>query len=154
MKRYAMCAGLLLATGLACAQQAGYGPSVNLDTAKKAAAAAAAEARRNGYKMAITVVDTHGTQVYFEMLDDTQIASASVAVQKARTAALWRRPTKAMEDAVAGGRNALLSVPDVLALEGGEPLMAGGKVIGAIGVSGGSSSQDGQVARVGVEAIK
>ncbi|MES2018479.1 MAG: heme-binding protein [Pseudomonadota bacterium] len=150
----AIAAGLLLAASLAHAQQAAYGPGVSLEQAKKAAAAAAAEARKNGFKMALVVVDTHGFTVYMEVLDDTQTASGNLAIQKARTAAMMRRPSKALEDGVAGGRNALLSLPDLLMVEGGEPLIVGGKVIGAIGVSGASSAQDGQVARAGADALK
>lgn len=131
-----------------------YGLPVNLETAKKIAAAAVQEAKKNNFKMAIAIVDNHGFLVYYEMLDDTQTGSANMAVQKARTAAMFRRPTKALEDGVAGGRNALLSLPDVVMLEGGEPIVVDGKIIGAIGVSGGSTTQDGQVARAGTSAVK
>lgn len=145
---------LLLSASLASAQQPSYGAAVNLETAKKVAAASAAEAKKNNFKMAIAVVDNHGLTIYFEMQDDTQTGSANIAIQKARTAAMFRRPTKALEDGVAGGRNALLSLPDMIMLEGGEPLILDGKVIGAIGVSGGSAAQDGQVARAGAQTIK
>lgn len=145
---------LLLSLGCAHAQQASYGNAINLDTAKKVAAAAALEARKNNFKMAIAIVDNHGFQIYFEVLDDTQTASTNIAIQKARTAAMLRRPTKALEDGVAGGRNALMSIPDAIMIEGGEPLVLDGKVIGAIGVSGGSSAQDGQVARAGAQVVK
>lgn len=145
---------LLMSLGCAHAQQASYGNAINLDTAKKVAAAAALEARKSNFKMAIAIVDNHGFQIYFEVLDDTQTASTNIAIQKARTAAMLRRPTKALEDGVAGGRNALMSIPDTIMIEGGEPLVLDGKVIGAIGVSGGSSAQDGQVARAGAQVIK
>jgi uncharacterized protein GlcG (DUF336 family) len=147
-------AGLMLLVGASHAQLASYGPAVNLDAAKKAAAAAVAEARKSNFKMAVAVVDTHGFPVYFELMDDTQSASGNLAIQKARTAAMFRRPTKALEEGVNGGRQSLLSVPDAILLEGGEPLIVAGKVIGAIGASGGSSVQDGQVARAGVDALK
>ncbi|MES2047939.1 MAG: heme-binding protein [Pseudomonadota bacterium] len=152
--RTTITAALLFMTSLALAQQPGYGTAVNLETAKKVAAGAALEAKKNNFKMAIAIVDNHGFPVYFEMLDDTQTGSANVAIQKARTAAMFRRPTKALEDGVAGGRNALLTIPDVVLLEGGEILVIDGKVVGAIGVSGGSTTQDGQVARAGAAVIK
>jgi glc operon protein GlcG len=81
-----------------------YGPGISLEQAKKVATAAAAEADRNNWKVAIAVVDTHGFLKYYEMMDDTQTASATIAVEKARTAAMFRRPTKMLEDAIAGGR--------------------------------------------------
>ena len=91
-------AGILLLIGIAApaaAQQPGYGPSINLETAKKIAAGAEAEIRKNGWQMAIAIVDTHGFPVYFQLGDDTQSASGNIALQKARTAVMWRRPTKA-----------------------------------------------------------
>ncbi len=159
MKKFLMSAVLVFSSlcstfATAQAPAPSYGVAVNLETAKKIAAAAVQEAKKNNFKMAIAVVDNHGFLVYYEMLDDTQTGSANIAVQKARTAAMFRRPTKALEDGVAGGRNALLSLPDVVMLEGGEPIVVDGKVIGAIGVSGGSTTQDGQVARAGTAAVK
>jgi len=136
------------------AQQPSYGAPIPLELAKRAAAGAVAEAKRMKLSVAIAVVDTHGTPVYLEVLDDTMTASPNFAFQKARTAAMMRRPSKALEDGVAGGRNALLSLPDLLMLEGGEPILVNGKLVGAIGVSGGASGQDGQIARAGVEASK
>lgn len=149
--------GALLLVGIsgqAFAQGPSYGPSVNLETAKKIAAGAEAEIKKNGWQMAIAVVDTHGFLVYFQLGDDTQSASGNVALQKARTAAMWRRPSKAMEDGVAGGRNSLISLPDVILIEGGVPIVVAGKIIGAVGVSGGSSAQDAQAARAGLETLK
>ena len=159
MKKFLMSAVLVISSlcstfAIAQASAPSYGVAVNLETAKKIAAAAVQEAKKNNFKMAIAVVDNHGFLVYYEMLDDTQTGSANIAVQKARTAAMFRRPTKALEDGVSGGRNALLSLPDVVMLEGGEPIVVDGKVIGAIGVSGGSTTQDGQVARAGTAAVK
>lgn len=149
-------AAMLLLIGIsspAAAQQPSYGSPVNLETAKKIAAGAEAEIRKNGWQMAIAVVDTHGFPVYFQLGDDTQSASGNIALQKARTAAMWRRSTKALEDGVAGGRNALLSLPDMVLIEGGLPIVVGGKIIGAVGVSGGSSPQDGQAAKAGLDAL-
>lgn len=147
-------AGMVLAAS-ACAQpMPTYGVAVNLDTAKKIAAAAVVEAKKNAWPMAIAIVDNHGTLVYYEMADDTQTASAHVAVDKARSAAMFRRPTKAFEDAVAGGRVAILGLGGAVPIEGGMPIVVAGKIIGAIGVSGATSPQDGQVARAGLDALK
>lgn len=138
----------------ATAQVPSYGTAVNLDTAKKVAAAAAIEAKKNNWPVAIAIVDNHGTLVYYEMLDDTQTASAIVAIEKARTSAMFRRPSKAFEDAVAGGRVAVLGLTGAMPIEGGLPIVVAGKIIGAIGVSGVTSQQDAQVARAGVDALK
>ena len=118
------------------------------------AAAAAAEAKKNSWPVAIAIVDNHGVLVYYEMLDDTQTASAHVAVEKARTSATFRRPTKVFEDAIAGGRVAVLGLTGAMPIEGGLPIVVAGKIIGAIGVSGVTSQQDGQVARAGLDALK
>jgi len=104
--------------------------------------------------MAIAIVDNHGTLVYYEMADDTQTASAGIAVDKARSAATFRRPTKAFEDAVAGGRVAILGLSGAVPIEGGVPIVVAGKIVGAIGVSGAAAPQDGQVAKAGLEALK
>jgi uncharacterized protein GlcG (DUF336 family) len=113
-----------------------YGPPVGLDQAKKIAAGALVEANRNNWRVAIAIVDTHGFLKYYEMMDDTQTASATVALDKARTAAMFRRPTKMFEDGIAGGRNALLGMKGAMPIEGGLPIVVSGKVVGAIGVSG------------------
>ncbi|MEO7361844.1 MAG: heme-binding protein [Gemmatimonadaceae bacterium] len=130
-----------------------YGTAINLETARKVAAAAEVEARKNNWRMAIAIVDNHGTLVYYQMLDDTQYGSAFVSVEKAKTAALFRRASKAFEDNIAGGRNAILGLAGVTPVEGGVPIIVGGKQIGAIGVSGASSAQDGQVAKAGADAV-
>jgi len=131
-----------------------YGPAVGLDQAKKIAAAAVTEANRNSWHVAIAIVDTHGFLKYYEMMDDTQTASATVALDKARTAAMFRRPTKMFEDGISAGRNALLGMKGALPIEGGLPIVVSGKVVGAIGVSGLTSPQDAQVAQAGLDAIK
>lgn len=142
------------AASVASAQDAPqYGPQITLETARKVAAAAEAEAKKNNWRMAIAIVDNHGTLVYYQMGDDTQFGSASVSVEKARTAALFKRPTKAFEDAVAGGRNAILGIPGVTPVEGGIQIIVGGKQLGAIGVSGMSSAQDAQVAKAGADVV-
>lgn len=130
-----------------------YGPQITLETARKVFAAAEAEAKKNSWRMAIAIVDNHGTLVLYQMLDDTQFGSASVSVEKARTAAMFRRPSKAFEDNIAGGRNAILGLNGVTPVEGGVPIIVGGKQIGAIGVSGASSAQDGIVAKAGADAV-
>ena len=128
-------------------------PALTLDAAKAMAAAAEAYATGKGWTIAVAVVDTAGGLILFHCLDDTQPASQDIAVAKARTAARLRRPTKALEDLIAGGRTAFLSVEDVCALEGGLPVEVGGRVFGAIGVSGMSSAQDAEVARAGLTAF-
>jgi glc operon protein GlcG len=134
-------------------QRPPYGQGVSLATAKTIVAAAEAEARKNSWIVAIAIVDNHGLLVYYEMLDDTQTASANVAIEKARTAAMFRRATKEFEDAIAGGRMSVLGLPGVTPVEGGLPIVVGGKMIGAIGVSGMTSPQDAQVAKAGLEAL-
>jgi uncharacterized protein GlcG (DUF336 family) len=128
--------------------------SVSLEDARKAAAAAATEAKKNKWNMAIAVVYDGGHLIYFERIDETQTGSIDIAIGKARTAANFKRPTKALEDALNGGQHAILSFPDTLPREGGLPILADGKVIGAIGVSGAKSSEDAQVATAGVNALK
>lgn len=130
-----------------------HGPQITLDVARKAAAAAEAEAKKNSWRVAIAIVDNHGTLVYYQMIDDTQFGSAYMSVEKAKTAAMFRRPTKAFEDNIAGGRNAILGLPGVTPVEGGVQIIVGGKQVGAIGVSGMSSAQDGVVAKAGADAV-
>jgi len=128
--------------------------SLSLEDARKAAAAAAVEAKKNKWNMAIAVVDDGGQLIYFERIDETQVGSIDIAIGKARTAAIFKRPTKALEDAINGGQHAILSFPNTLPREGGLPIFADGKCIGAIGVSGGKSSEDAQVGKAGVDALK
>ncbi len=148
---------LALCSTLAMAQMTiPYGMSITLDDAKKAAAPAIAEAKKNNWFMAVAVVDTAGNLVYFEKMDGTQVASASIAVEKARSAVQFKRPTKALQDALAAGGDGLriLGLPGAVPVEGGIPLVAGNKIVGAIGVSGGTSAQDGQCAAAGAAVIK
>jgi uncharacterized protein GlcG (DUF336 family) len=129
-----------------------YGTEIGLDLARKVAAGAEAESKKNGWRMAIAIVDNHGFLVYYERMDDTQTASVGVALDKAKAAAMFRRPTKAFEDGIAKGRVALLGLNGATPIEGGLPIMSGGKVIGAIGVSGANSDQDAAAAAAGIKA--
>jgi glc operon protein GlcG len=132
------------------------GPSIGLEAAKKAAAAAVAEARKNGWLMAVAVVDPAGTLVYFERMDNVQLGSTRVAVNKARSAALYKRPTKAFQDAVAGGGAGIrvLALEGAVPVDGGLPLLQGGKLVGAIGLSGDLSENDAKCAAAAVNALK
>ena len=127
---------------------------ISLDAAKKIAAAAEAEARKQGWTVAIAVVDVSGGLILFHRFDDVQAASLDLAIAKARTSARFKRPTKALSDAIAAGRMALLAAEGYLPLEGGVPVTVGGKVVGAVGVSGVTSEQDAIVAQAGAGAIR
>jgi glc operon protein GlcG len=133
-----------------------YGVGVTIDQAKDAAAAALAEARANLWNMAVAVVDTAGLLVYFEKMDGTQNGSVVIAQAKARSAALFMRPTKAFQDMLASGGDGMrvLGLEGAVPVEGGLPLVIDGRIAGAIGVSGGTSAQDGQCAQAGVSAVK
>src|SRR5262249_17063380 len=124
-----------------------YGAPMSLEAAKNAMAAAEAEAKKNSWPVAIAILDTTGSLVMLQKLDNTQTGSVEIAIGKARTALDFRRPSKAMQDTVAGGGAGLrlLSARNVLALEGGVPVIVDGKIVGAIGVSGVMSDQDAQV---------
>ena len=128
--------------------------TLTLDAAKSIAAAAQVEAKKNNWNVVISVVDDGANLVYLEKMDGTQIGSIEIAQMKARTAIKMKRPSKAFEDMIAGGRNAVLKLPDVLGVEGGLPLVVDGQFVGAIGVSGVTSAQDGQIAAAGVKALE
>ena len=132
-----------------------YGFAMQIDAAKRAAAAAIAEARKHGWAMAVAIVDTGGHLIYFEKMDDTQTGSVDVAQAKARSAALFKRPTKAFQDSLTATPDGLriLGIGGAVPVEGGVPIVVGGKIVGAIGVSGGTSAQDGQCAKAGVDAV-
>lgn len=133
-----------------------YGPPIGVEHAKKAAAAALAEAVKSHWNMAVAVVDPNGTLIYYEKMDNTQIGSADVSIDKARSAALYKRPTKALQDALAQGGAGLrvLALRGAVPVEGGIPLIADGKIVGAIGVSGDSSDHDGICAAAGAATVK
>ena len=153
--RIILALALALFGGSAAAQERPpYGQEINLDMAKKIAAGANAESKKNGWRMAIAVVDNHGFLVYYERMDDTQNGSVDVAIDKAKAAALYRRPTKAFEDGIAKGRNALLGLRGATPIEGGVPIMVGGKVLGGVGVSGANSDQDAAAAMAGLKAVQ
>jgi glc operon protein GlcG len=135
-------------------QRPSYGPDVTLEVARKIAAGALSEARKNGWNIAVAIVDNHGFLIYYERMDDTQTASARIAVEKARTAAMFRRPSAAFETAIRGGRNAVLGLPGATPVTGGLPILRQGKVAGGIGVSGVTSEQDEQCARAGLAALQ
>jgi len=133
-----------------------YGNSISADAAKKVAAAAIAEARKNNWAMAVAIVDTGGYLVYFETMPDTQLGSVEIAIEKAKSAALFRRPTKSFQDALAAGGEGLrmLRLTGAIPVEGGIPIIVEGKLIGAVGASGGSSDQDGRTAQAGAASMK
>jgi uncharacterized protein GlcG (DUF336 family) len=157
MKFKAVLAGIAaagFALAAAAQERPPYGTEITLDQAKKIAAAANAESKKNGWRMAIAVVDNHGFLVYYERMDDTQTGSVDVAIDKAKAAAMYRRPTKAFEDGIAKGRTALLGLRGATPIEGGLPIMVGGKVLGGIGVSGANSDQDAAAAMAGLKTLE
>ena len=150
---------VILLCGLAIAKAQMPNPlggPVSLENARKAAAPALAEAEKNHWTVAVAVVDTGGNLIYYEKMDNTQIGSANLAIEKARTAALFKRPTKVFQDVLAGGGDGqrILSLKGVVAIEGGIPLVMDGKIVGAIGVSGATSAQDAQCAKAGADVLK
>ena len=149
---------ILFSAGIATPQQMPnpYGPDITLENAKKTAETALAETRKNNWKMALAIVDTHGTLVYFEKIDNTQFGSVQVAISKARSSAIFKRPTKSFEDNLAAGGDGLrtLGLEGAVPLEGGFPLVMDGKIVGGIGMSGGTSAQDAQCAKIGADSLK
>lgn len=151
-----------LACGLALAATApavgaqekrpGYGPSVNAAISKKIAAGAIAECHRIGVNVAVAVVDPHGFLVYFERVEDTQYASMDIAIGKARSAALYRRPTRVFSEVI-NKAPAVATLGGTFASPGGVPLTVDGKVTGAVGVSGGTGDQDEQCALAGIKSL-
>jgi glc operon protein GlcG len=133
-----------------------YGTSINLESARKVATVAVGEARKNNWNMAIAIVDPSGELVYFEKLDGTQAASVNIAIDKARSSARFKRPTKALQDVLATGGAGLrmLALDGAVPVEGGVPILMDAKIVGAIGVSGGTSQQDGEVATAAAAAVK
>jgi len=157
MRRFVVTVLIALAAAPAFAQMPNpYGASISLENARKLAALSVAEAGRNGWKMAIAVVDIAGDLVYFEKMDGTQVASVNIAQDKARSSVRFKRPTKAMQDILAGGGAGVrfLALQGAVPVEGGLPIVMDGKIVGAIGASGGTSEQDGQAAKAGADSVK
>jgi len=158
----ALCAGCAFAQAPAAATPSPsfyltpIGQTISLENAKKAAAAAVAEARKNGWLQAVAVVGPDGYLVYYEKMDNTQLASADIAIDKARSAALYKRPTRVFADALGkGGANLrILMLRGASAVEGGLPIIMDGKLVGAIGASGDTVDHDDQCAAAGVAALK
>jgi glc operon protein GlcG len=157
----ALLGAFAITAGAALAQQPGatpmppYGPVITLDQAKRAMAAAELEAAKNSWQVAITILDSGGNMIMFHRVDNAQLSATSTSEGKARTALEFKRPSKALDDAIAAGGAGmrLLALKDITPLEGGLPVMVDGRIVGAIGVSGALSSQDAQVAKAGADAL-
>lgn len=127
--------------------------ALTLEDARRVAAAAHAHALTQGWNVVIAIVDDGGHLLYLERMDETQVGSTAVAIEKARTAISFRRPSQAIEAAIAGGRTVMLKLPGATPIEGGLPLVHEGDYVGAIGVSGVTSQQDGLIAQAGAAAL-
>ena len=161
----ALACAFALSAGSALAQQPAapapsavtlpYGPAITLDQAKRAMAAAELEAAKNSWQVAITILDSGGNMIMFHRIDNAQLSASTVSEGKARTALEFKRPSKALDDAIAAGGAGmrLLALKNITPIEGGLPVVVDGKIIGAIGVSGALSSQDAQVAKAGADAL-
>jgi glc operon protein GlcG len=132
-----------------------YGAPITLDQAKRVMAAAELQAVENTWQVAITILDSGGNMVMFHKIDNAQLSAVTVSEGKARTALEFKRPSKDLDDAIArgGAGNRLLALKDITPLEGGQPIVLDGKIVGAIGVSGAVSAQDAQVAKAGADAL-
>lgn len=153
LKTVTIAMSLMALTGTAHAQLIAK-QSLSLEAAKTIAGAAEADAKARGARVVIAIVDEGGHLVLLERLDDTQVASVDVGVGKARTAAIFRRPSKVFEDQIKAGRVAALALTGATPLQGGIPILVNGTVIGAIGVSGETPGQDEEIAKAGAEAAK
>jgi uncharacterized protein GlcG (DUF336 family) len=147
---FAAAALALTAAPLSAQQRPEYGTPVTIDQAKKIAAGVVAECQSNKWNVAVAVVDTHGSLVYFERMENTQTASMDIAIMKARAAATYRRPTRAWANVIAKAGPAVMTLPGVVASPGGVPIFVDGKVTGAVGVSGVTGDQDEQCAKAGL----
>jgi uncharacterized protein GlcG (DUF336 family) len=130
-----------------------YGAAINVAAAKKIAAGAVAECQKNGWNVAVAVVDPHGFLVYFERMEDTQYSSNDIAIGKARAAATYRRPTRVFADVINKGGPATATLPGVFASPGGVPIFVDGKIIGAVGASGVTGDQDEQCSMAGAKSM-
>jgi len=132
-----------------------YGQSIGLELAKQAVAAAEAEAKKRNWKLNIAVVDTNGEPVMFERMEGAQIASGSISIGKARTSARFRRESRLFYNAFETGHSYIATLePTLVASPGGYPLVQGGRLIGAIGCSGGTGDQDALICKVGADVVK
>lgn len=154
MRRWMASAALVLGLAGAAEAQLADQKVLTLAAVKQIMNAAEAEAARNGWNVSIAIVDAHGELLAFRRLNGASLASIEISQGKARTAARMRRPTKALDDAVAAGRMAMLTVEGLVALQGGVPIVVDGAVLGAVGVSGVTSQQDEQVATAGIAALR
>ena len=145
---------ILLATPGTAGAQLADAKILTLQAAKAIVAAAEAEARKNGWNLSIAVVDAHGELIAFERMDEAALTTTAIAQGKALTAARYKRPTRAIDSSVAAGRVQMMAFPGVIPVEGGVPIIVGGKVIGAVGASGATSAQDAQVAKAGADALR
>jgi glc operon protein GlcG len=141
------------AVSLAQSPPVPYGAPITTELSKKVAAAALAEAKKNGWNVAVSVVEPGGILAYFEKSENTQYGSVEASLEKARTSAAFRRPSKAFEDVVLGGKVNYTKLPGAVPLEGGLPLVVDGKIVGAIGISGATSAQDGICAKAGADTL-
>jgi glc operon protein GlcG len=144
---------IFLIPALSAGEETPLKPVLTLNAAKKAVEAAEKEAGKRGATVVIAVVDDGGQLILLERLDDTQVASVEVGIGKARTAAIFRRPSKVFEDQIREGRVAALALPGATPLQGGIPIIIDGKVVGAIGVSGNTPQEDEEIALVGASVI-
>jgi glc operon protein GlcG len=152
MKKFLTVAFVILSCALQTGAQLATKKVLSLEAAKKIVAVAEAEARKRGATVVIAVVDDGGHVILLERLDDTQVASVEVAIGKARTAAIFRRPSRVFEEQIKNGRLASLVLPGATPLQGGVPIVVDGKVIGAIGVSGNTPQEDEDIAIAGAAA--
>ena len=150
---------LVLLTAMAALAQTTpppYGPPIGIEDARKVMNAAEGEAAKNNWAVVISIIDSGGNIVMLHRRDDVQLSSIEIAQGKAKTALMFKRPSKVLDDAISSGGGGLrfLALKDIVPLEGGVPIVADGKIVGAIGVSGVLSSQDAQIARAGVDGLK
>ena len=133
-----------------------YGPPIGIDNARKVMAAAESEAAKNNWAVVISIIDSGGNIVMLHRHNDVQLSSIEISQGKAKTALMFKRPSKVLDDAISSGGAGLrfLALKDIVPLEGGLPIVADGKIVGAIGVSGVLSSQDAQIARAGIDGLK
>jgi uncharacterized protein GlcG (DUF336 family) len=133
-----------------------YGPPIGIEGARTVMAAAENEASKNNWAVVISIIDSGGNIVMLHRHNDVQLSSIEISQGKARTALMFKRPSKVLDDAISGGGAGLrfLALKDIVPLEGGLPIMSDGKIVGAVGVSGVLSSQDAQIARAGIDALK